>query len=62
MIDNGNSGDVCLDGSHAEVRLRALRRHFRASHREPEPFASPDLFLLGVIVFLTVFCVGVFGL
>jgi hypothetical protein len=44
------------------MRLRALRRRFRdAARRNPEPFSNPELALLGLVVFLSVFAAGFFG-
>jgi hypothetical protein len=63
MTDNVNSFAPRLEAHGAELRLRSLRRHFReASQRGREPFSTAQLAVLGVVVFLAVFGLGMFGI
>ena len=62
MTDNANSFECLLEGGGAEMRLRSLRRQFKAAGAQSrEPFTTSELVLLGVAVFSAVLGVGVFG-
>jgi len=62
MTDNVNFFATHLEPHGVHLRLRSLRRRFReASLRDREPFSTPQLAILGVVVFLAVFGVGMVG-